>query len=324
MKPGCYIGVDVGGTKIAGALLRFGSRGDARVLAQTRVPARRGARQVVTDVTQVVSALTGENGVHVDEIVGIGIGVPGRVDVNAGVVENVANLGITRLDLAGEVRRATGVPVCVENDVNAAALGAYAVNPDLQGHGGRVVSSDDTFVFLNLGTGMAAGILRGGKPDRGFSGAVGEIGHIPVDPHRWLCACGQRGCLETVAGGNAIERQWPFASPPMPDLIAVAHDAGDTRHAAACDALSAIIDAIVDAIDVLAVTVDPSVIMIGGGTAKTGAPLLQEIRSLLRTRAADSPFIASLRLDERVALVDARQPIGCIGAACAMAAVATK
>lgn len=327
-RPGCYIGIDVGGTKIAGALLRFGIQGDVHLLAQTRVPARRGAQRVVADVTRVVSVLSEEvdrqdsasaGQAHADTIIGIGIGIPGRVDVGNGVVENVANLDIERLDLAGRVRRATGLPVCVENDVNAAALGAYAVNPGVHGRGAKGSSSDDVAAFLNLGTGLAAGVLRGGKPDHGFSGVVGEIGHIPVEPHHWLCGCGQQGCLETAAGGNAIKRQWPFADPPMPDLIATAHDADDARHDAACETLSTIVGAIVNAIDVLAVTVDPSAIIIGGGTAKTGLPLLEEIRSQLRVRAAGSPFIASLRLDERVSLVDADQPIGCIGAACAMA-----
>ncbi|WEV46199.1 ROK family protein [Bifidobacterium sp. ESL0690] len=333
-RPGRYIGIDIGGTKIAGALLDFDSQGVCWVLDTARVPARRGSRQVVQDVNRVVGLLVdGEAGARTEHesghlesgqggkprVAGIGLCIPGRVYPKTGVVENVANLDISRLALTDAISETTGLPAHLENDVNAATLGAYVVFGGRNKSKAESQSKSDVFAFLNLGTGLAAGVLRDGMLDNGFSGVVGEIGHIPVERHRWRCTCGQIGCLETAAGGNAIKRLWPQADPPMPDIIAKAHDAGEKEHETASEVLAAVIGAIADAIDVLALAIDPRIIMIGGGTAKTGAPLVEAIRTELRARARNSPFIASLHLDERIALVDASEPIGCIGAAYAMA-----
>lgn len=326
-SPGRYVGIDVGGTKIAGSLLNIDHSGACEVIADTRVPVRRGGAQVVEDVTRVVSLLMdgsvsgqaqGKRSCDQTRIAGIGLCVPGRVDPQTGIVENVANLDISKLALTDEISRNTGLPAHVENDVNAATLGAYVT---FGGHDKPLSASKhngDVVAFLNLGTGMAAGILRDGALDNGFSGVVGEIGHIPVERHRLLCGCGQRGCLETVAGGNAIKRQWPQADPPLPDIIAKVRDDADPQHEAASEVLSTIVDAIVDAIDILALAIDPRIILIGGGTARTGTALLDEIREELARRASASPFITSLALDKRISLVDPDNPIGCIGAACAM------
>ncbi|MDF7664710.1 ROK family protein [Bifidobacterium sp. ESL0745] len=336
-RNGLYIGIDIGGTKIAGSLMRFRADGSYRVLDSQRIKVRRGGRQVVEDVTSVVLSLLDRNcvdgsgvGDDVDKtgerhmsVNGVGLCIPGRVDPEAGVVENVANLDIGRLALADEIHRTTGLPAHLENDVNAATLGSYIVlsqhrDPRLP----KPQVGADVAVFLNLGTGVAAGVLRNGVLDSGFSGVAGEIGHIPVECQRWHCGCGQDGCIETAAGGNAIRRQWPYADPPMPDIIAKAHDVSSSEHDKACETLDTVIGAIADAIDILALAIDPRIIMIGGGTTKTGKPLLDEIRAGLKKRAASSAFIASLHLDERIAFVDPAEPIGCIGSACAMAKTA--
>ncbi|KAA8829893.1 ROK family protein [Bifidobacterium tissieri] len=326
------IGVDVGGTKIEGVLVdadEHALRGGVgvRVLDSVRVPARRGERQVVEDVSTVVNAMMhSEAALHVSDdndsgmsrFVGVGIGTPGRVDSAAGVVENIANLDVSRLDISNEIGAACGLSVRVENDVNAAALGAYALigGNNHIGHGAGISDdADDTVAFLNLGTGLAAGILRNGRLDHGSSGVVGEIGHIPVERHRWQCPCGQRGCLETAAGGGAIIRQWPQANPPMPDVLAKASDPSSPDYELAVGVKQTVIGAIADAIDILAVTVDPRVIMIGGGTARTGEPLMSAIQEELCRREKNSRFIESLHLCDRLFLVPGTEPVGAIGAA---------
>ncbi|WEV53468.1 ROK family protein [Bifidobacterium sp. ESL0704] len=325
---GRYIGVDIGGTKIAGALIRFDADGGCRVLGLQRVKARRGNKQVLEDVNRVVrllsdcaspSALAEANHGEDCRIRGIGLGIPGRVDSQTGVVANVANLDISNLSLGDEIAKLTGLPAHVVNDVNAAAFGAYAMLGQQDRRFAQTQSEEDVIAFLNLGTGLAAGVLRNGMLDHGFSGVVGEIGHIPVERHGWACGCGQKGCLETAAGGNGIKRMWPQADPPMPDIIAKSHDVSDPEHHAAIETLATVIGAIADTIDILAMAVDPRIIMIGGGTAKTGKPLLDEIRAELLRRGRDSAFIASLKLENRLVLADPSQPIGCIGAGYAMA-----
>ncbi|AHJ24683.1 Sugar kinase, ROK family [Bifidobacterium breve S27] len=164
------IGIDVGGTKIAGVLLAEAADGDARpkLLAERSIPARPGAEQLVDDVVSVVGRLT-KDAPAAAGIATIGIGTPGMVDAATGAVENIANLDIVRVELGGEVARRTGVPTRVENDVNAAALGAAAMLPPTDGAGDK-----GTVVFLNLGTGLAAGVIRGGELDLGYSNNVAK------------------------------------------------------------------------------------------------------------------------------------------------------
>lgn len=238
----------------------------------------------------------------------IGIGTPGAVDETTGDVNDIANLAIGHVPLASAIRARCGMPVTVENDVNAAAVGAARLVED-----GR--AAGETIAFLNLGTGLAAGIIRDGELDRGSSNTVGEIGHIPVEPHRWRCACGQVGCLETAGSGGAATRLWPYASPPMPAILDAAQNPHHPHHKQAVEVRGTIIAAIADAIDVLAVTVDPNVIIIGGGMAKTGTPLLDAIRGELRVRGNTSGFINALNLPARLRLAPTDLPVGAIGAA---------
>lgn len=294
-RQGTLIGVDVGGTKIEGVL----TDGSGAVLATHRVPARPGDAQVVGDIVAVCRRLS-------DAPLPVGIGIPGQVDSERGVVRDIVNLGIVRLDLAEEVGAALGAPVRVENDVNAAALGAAAIV-------GEPVPAGQDFVFLNFGTGLAAGVVRDGRVAHGASGAIGEIGHIPVDPNGLPCPCGQHGCLETVASGGAVARLWPQGEPPMPDLLAKAA-AGDAE---AGRVLGMVVHAIGDTVQIVIQAYDPAVIAIGGGMAKTGRPLIDAIAAELDRRAAASHFLRTLDMPGRLRLLPADEPIGAIGAALA-------
>lgn len=291
------VGVDVGGTKIEGVLT------DARgtVLASACVPARPGDEQVVADVVRVVRRL------GVDPV-SIGIGVPGQVDAVTGKVHDIVNLGIIELDLAARVRDEFGATVRVENDVNAAALGAAAVCAG-------DIARGESIVFLNFGTGLAAGLVRDGRIEHGACGALGEIGHVPVDPNRLPCACGQRGCLETVASGGAIARLWTTdGRPPMPDLI----DRAAAGQPDAIHVLSIVAHGMADVLQIAAQAYDPARILIGGGVAKTGAPLLEIIDRELESRAVTCHFLETIAIPDRLSLVPPELPVGAIGAALAV------
>lgn len=299
-----HVGVDVGGTKIETILLNH----DHTVIASCRMPAHRGntavVRDIVASIHQVTTHLDGQDNYTV------GIGIPGQVDSYSGTVTGAVNLSITSLDLAQCVKRELchATTIHVENDVNAAALGASNLVDDVH----QAATNEDTSVFINLGTGLAAGIVTDGRIVHGASGICGEIGHIPVEPHALPCPCGQRGCLETVGSGSAVERLWPHADgPAMPDLIAHA-EAGDTD---AQRILHMISDAQATAVIIVGLTVDPAHILIGGGLAKTGEPLLRHLKEAIQTKATDSAFLSSARLDERLQLVPPDQPVGAIGAA---------
>ena len=188
----------------------------------------------------------------------------------------------------------------MENDVNAATLGAVAL------------SGADDLVYLSIGTGLAAGLVLEGRLRRGEHGAAGEIGHVPVDPHGEICGCGQRGCLETIASGSALAAAWPGGDlPPAQGLFAAAA-AGDAQAIRVRDRFAA---GVADAVRVLSLATDPRTIVLGGGVAQLGEPLRVAVAAALRDQAAASPFLASLDLAGRLRVVPVDYPVAAVGAA---------
>ena len=197
-----------------------------------------------------------------------------------------------------------GVPTAVENDLNVAALGAAHLADD----DGAV-----DLAFLALGTGLAAGLVIDGRLRRGEGGAAGEIGHVPVDPSGPLCPCGQRGCLELYASGSAVSRLWPSRNGrPAPVELFEAAAAGDP---AAVEAKHRYATAVAAAVRMLVLAVDVRCVVLGGGVAQLGEPLLDAVREALAEQALTSAFIDSLGLPERVRLTPGRVPVAAVGAA---------
>ena len=299
---GWSVGLDVGGTKVRGVLLD----GAGAVRAGLRRPTRRGAAGVVEATAEVVELLCAEVGVPPLDLAGVGVGVPGLVDPVSGAVSHAVNVGIPEggVALAPMLSaRLGGVPVVVENDLNAAALGAA----DVLGLGGDLG-------FLALGTGVAAGLLLGGQLRRGHRGGAGEIGHLPYDLTGPPCPCGQRGCLELYASGTALDAAWPGDGPAA---VAV-HAAAAAGDAAAVRVRDAHAEAVAAAVRVLVLTCDVEHVVLGGGVAEVGPSLRDAVARQLRRRAEAAPFLRSLRIDERLALVPADVPVAPIGAALAV------
>jgi len=292
------VGVDIGGTKTEAVAIDDAGL----VIDEVRVPTGFGGDAVIASTVDAVTGLADRLGTSPAEFGAIGVGVPGAVDPASGRVAHAVNLGLDGLALGDELAARLGVRVRVENDVNVAALGAF----HLLGHG-----PERSMAYLNLGTGLAAGLVLGGRLWRGSRGTAGEIGHIPVDPAGELCSCGQRGCLELLASGSAVARQWPTEHPrPVQNLFEAAA-AGD---ALAIEVRQRFIDNVASAVRVLVLTVDVDDVVIGGGITSLGAPLLDAIREVLAAWSAQSEFLASLELPSRVGLAPAG-PVASVGAA---------
>jgi glucokinase len=291
------LGIDIGGTKTDAVAID-----DAGGLAQRiRLATGFGSVAVLETAVSAVSRIGELTGLEAAGFDSIGIGIPGMVDRASGHVSHAVNLGLDRLALGGELSQRLGVDVSVENDVKAAALGAY-----------HLMGLTGTMAYLNLGTGLAAGIVVDGRLWRGSRGIAGEIGHIPVDPSGELCACGQRGCLETVASGSGVARQWRTDDPlPVRALFAAAAD-GDEDARAIKARLAA---GIASAVRVLVLTVDVETVVIGGGLSHLGDRLLCDVHEVLDEWAQSSPFLASLSLTDRVRLVPEGSLAAAIGAA---------
>ncbi|MFJ6548677.1 MULTISPECIES: ROK family protein [unclassified Microbacterium] len=300
------VGLDVGGTKIdAVAVDPAGT-----ILARLRRPTGWGEDAVVDSIVSTVAALAEESELPLSAVGSAGIGIPGLVDAETGRVLHAVNLGVESLDLAARAEQALGVPFRVENDVKAAALGA-AVLSDVAG----------SMAYLNLGTGVAAGIVMDGRIWRGARGTAGEVGHLSVDPRGRLCGCGQRGCVETFCGGGALAKAWgrPGAL-PVKDIVEAA-DAGDP-HAQALQA--DLFFGAAAAVRVLVLSADVETVVIGGGLTALGGRLADGIRAALHAGAQASPFLKSLRLDERIELLPAGSPAAAFGAALVGASISEK
>ncbi|MEV8273797.1 ROK family protein [Microbacterium sp. NPDC077184] len=300
---GLRIGLDVGGTKTDAVLVDD----IGVVLARRREATGWGPDAVVRTILRVVRALTTEAGIAPSAVRSIGIGMPGQVEPGTGRIRHAVNLGVAHLDLRAQVGVVLGVPVRAENDVRAAAFGAQALRAGL-----RPSSAPASLAYLNLGTGVAAGLVTDGELWRGANGAAGEIGHISVDPAGPLCRCGQRGCIEALAGGGAIAARWGRASAlPVLDVFDAA-DAGDPVALALRHGLAHGVSA---AVRVLILTADADTVVLGGGLTALGERLRSDVVAALEDSAAASAFLRSLHLADRLELLPADSPAAALGAA---------
>lgn len=186
------IGIDVGATKIAAALVS--RQGD--VLAEERLStaAKAGVDAVVERMVTAIEMLTASAPAPV---CGIGIGTPGYVDPAGGVVRNAVNLGWQEVALARQIqeRLAAPLPVRVDNDANVQALGEVMFGA------GRGL---DPVVCITIGSGLGSGIVVHGRPVSGATHCAAEMGHLSLDPEGRPCVCGMRGCVETVVSGPGL------------------------------------------------------------------------------------------------------------------------
>ncbi len=270
------IGVDVGGTKIlAGVVER-----DGTVTAH---------REHSTPLTSEAALLEGlESAVRElvdDRVAAACFGVPSRIDRRAGVVIGSVNIPLVQSPLRDVMRERLGLPVEVENDANAAAIAEWKVGA------GRGASD---MLMLTLGTGVGGGLILGGRPYRGSTGAGAELGHIVIVHDGEECSCGGRGHLESYVSGTGAEREARKAFGPAVDahrLVRLANE-GDRK---ANEILVEIGRKLGSGIGSLVNVFDPELVVIGGGFAAAGELILAPAREVL-AREALEPMRSSVRV----------------------------
>jgi glucokinase len=185
------IGLDLGGTNLrAAAVDRSGNMIDS-VSGKTAYSEGRDA--ILSEMVEAISVLRARCG---PDLAGIGVAVPGFIQMEEGVIRNSNNLAsLENFPIRDEIGKRLGTPVILENDANAAAIGEKWIGA------GKDVKD---LVLLTLGTGIGGGIISNGQIIRGALGMAGELGHITVVPNGNPCGCGNRGCVEKHASATAI------------------------------------------------------------------------------------------------------------------------
>ncbi|GAA2919899.1 MULTISPECIES: ROK family protein [Streptomycetaceae] len=300
--------LDIGGTKIAGALVDGG--GSLLVRAQRPTPAREDAETVMAAVGAVLEELKASPLWH--GVNAVGIGSAGPVDASAGTVSPVNVPGWRDFPLVERVGAATGgLPVVLVGDGVAMTAAEHWLGA-ARGH--------DNALCLVVSTGVGGGLVLGGKLHRGPTGNAGHIGHISVDLDGDLCPCGARGCVERLASGpniarRALENGWL----PGPDgdataaAVAAAARAGDPAAVASYERAA---QALAAAVAATATLTEIDIAVIGGGVAGAGETLFAPLRRFLRDYATLS-FVQGLTVAPAVMGADA----GLVGAAAAASAV---
>jgi glucokinase len=298
------VGVDVGGSKIA-----------VLVADDARHPLAR--YQVATDVTTPQHTLDGTAAAieqalarvpaRLAEVSAIGLGIPGRVQPNRGLVESAVNLNWRHVLAGPWLAERLGVPCRLENDARAAALGAYAAADERR---------FQNWAYISVGTGIAAGIILGGRLYRGPNGMAGEIGHVIAQSGGPRCACGLSGCLEALAAGPAILREArarlqtapQTCGPSRLDAPGPLTTARVYAAARAGDALARVVTQqagwyLAQAVHSLVMTCDIERVVFGGGVARAGAAFLDPICSSLEELRQSSPLAAEVLRPGLIGLV---------------------
>lgn len=275
-----YIGIDLGGTNIAAGLVTE----DGKILHSASVPTlkERHWSEIVKDMADLARRVVTEGGHTLEEVKAVGIGCPGSIDKKAGVVVYSNNIVMHNVPVAEAFRQWLDLPVFLENDANAAALGEYTA------YGEGV----DSFIFMTLGTGVGGGIILNGKVWSGFNGAGAEIGHQSLVFGGKPCTCGRKGCLEAYASVTALIEQTKEAMAAHPESLmnTYAEERGKVTGRTSFDCAKAgdptamavrdrYIEYVAEGICSIINVLQPEILAIGGGISREGDTLLAPIKA---------------------------------------------
>ena len=269
-------GIDLGGTTVK--LAYFNEEG--QLLDKWEIPTNTtgGGKYILPDIAAAVKNYIKENNISEEDVIGLGIGVPGPVS-RQGVVNRCVNLGWGVFNVNDTLSALTGFPVKAGNDANVAALG------ECWKGGGQGYES---IVLATLGTGVGGGIVIDGKIVYGAHGAGGEIGHLVLNKEETVpCGCGKYGCVEQYCSATGIVRTarrhlnrsvHPSVLRDVKDLTCKdIFDAAAANDVVANEILERVYSQLAEFLSDVCCVVDPEVVVVGGGVSKAGEPLLNGI-----------------------------------------------
>lgn len=284
---GYVIGIDIGATHFTVLLSNFA----AQVVWEHELPIQisDGPNKILASVDQVFHLMLVETGIQREQIFAVGMGVPGPVVAGAGKVSAPPIMpGWDDFPIQTTCQSLWGYPVVVANDAELGAVGEWAYGA---GRGER------NLAYIKVGTGIGSGLLLDGQIYRGATGTAGEIGHVTLDENGPLCTCGNKGCLEALAGGRAIAQKGyhavqsgqrtqlsliqPASSITAKDVLAAARSGDLVSQRIFIEAGTHLGTAIASLVNLF----NPSMVVVGGSVAQIGDLLLEPIRKTIQQRS---------------------------------------
>ena len=273
-----YVGIDLGGTFIKGGIVD--DLGNIIVSDKVPTEVEGGQMRIAENISNLANSLMKKAGLSPDDVLGLGMGVPGMIDSAAGVVMYSNNLGFDKFPLAEEVSKRTSLKVKIANDANVATLGEVKFG---------VANGKTDAIMLTLGTGVGGGIVANGQLIEGYKSVGAELGHVVIIKDGEPCSCGRRGCLEAYASATALIRQTKKAmaehkDSKMWEIGSLDKVTGKTAFdyqsidKYADGVVKAYIDALSTGITNYINIFRPQVVILGGGVCAQGDNLINPIR----------------------------------------------
>lgn len=280
------IGVDLGGTKISTAISTIEGNMLANVVLPTK--AEEGEAAVLGRIMQSIDEVIIGSSISIAEVEAIGIGSPGPLDAKKGIIITTPNLPFKDYNLVQPLKEKYNIPVYLDNDANAAAIGEY-----MFGAG----KGKESIVYFTVSTGVGGGAVLDGKVYRGHTSNALEIGHTTVDPNGPRCNCGNLGCLEAMSSGTAIAKKGKEAVSTNVETSLKKYDTVTSyevfKEAEAGDEVAK--DIMDNALTYLGIgvanaiaTFDPEMIIIGGGVSKAGDIVFNTVKKVVNKRCFKS------------------------------------
>ncbi|MCC6928691.1 MAG: ROK family protein [Gemmatimonadaceae bacterium] len=292
-RPKYIVGVDLGGTNIVvGACAEDGSNHFAMRSEPTR--SEQGADAVVDRMVRMIETAIretmAETGAKREDFLGVGVGSPGPLDREKGIIITTPNLGWVNFPLRDAIATRVGLPVKIDNDANCATLGEWWMGA---ARGGRNV------VGVTIGTGIGGGLILEGRLYHGSSDIAGEIGHTTIDVTGRRCKCGNYGCLEAYASGPSIAERareqlqgdhesimYQLVQGEMERLTAaIVYDAARKGDETALEVVRETARFLGAGLANLLNVFNPDVVVIAGGVTQAGATLFEPLKREVRKRA---------------------------------------
>lgn len=308
------IGIDLGGTFIKAGVVDENNNIVAKYMMESHVDTN--VDGLCVRMVECAKCALDEAGLTMDDIGTIGVGVPGAVDAENGVVVYCSNIKFRNTPLASMIKERTGKPVYLHNDANVAAYGEVVAG---------AAKGCNNVVVVTLGTGVGGGVIIDGKIYSGFNSFGGELGHMVIIHNGEPCPCGRRGCLESYASATALIKQtresmknhtesrlWQIC----PDISQIngktAFDAMRAGSKAGAEVVNKYINYLGCGLTNFINIFQPEMLLIGGGISKEGETLLEPLRKILAVETYGSSMDAP---KTKIGVCTLRNDAGTIGAA---------